>query len=95
MVFSLLRPIAGLEKPSQDNAEYINPTISIWPSPIASKTTSVGHYDKLDIRNLIPSSELGSIATCAPYLSEPELRCRIRRGLLKVEQGHAFARDVF
>jgi hypothetical protein len=42
MVFSLLRPIAGLEKPSQDNAEYINPTISIWPSPITSKTTSVG-----------------------------------------------------
>jgi hypothetical protein len=42
MVFALLRPIAGLEKPSQDNAEYINPTISIWPSPITSKTTSVG-----------------------------------------------------
>jgi TnpA family transposase len=32
---------------------------------------------------------------CAPYLSEPELRRRIRRGLLKVEQLHALARDVF
>jgi TnpA family transposase len=29
------------------------------------------------------------------YLSEPELRGRIRRGLLKVEQLHASARDVF
>jgi TnpA family transposase len=29
------------------------------------------------------------------YLSEPELRGRIRRGLLKVEQLHAMARDVF
>ena len=28
------------------------------------------------------------------YLSEPELRRRIRRGLLKVEQLHALARDV-
>jgi TnpA family transposase len=29
------------------------------------------------------------------YLSEPDLRSRIRRGLLKVEQLHAMARDVF
>jgi hypothetical protein len=29
------------------------------------------------------------------YLSEPELRGRIRRGILKVEQLHALARDVF
>jgi len=29
------------------------------------------------------------------YMSEPELRGRIRRGLLKVEQLHALARDVF
>jgi hypothetical protein len=29
------------------------------------------------------------------YLSEPELRRRIRRDLLKVEQLHALARDVF
>ena len=29
------------------------------------------------------------------YMSEPELRSRIRRGLLKVEQLHALARDVF
>jgi TnpA family transposase len=29
------------------------------------------------------------------YLSEPELRSRIRRGLLNVEQLHALARDVF
>ena len=29
------------------------------------------------------------------YLSEPELLRRIRRGLLKVEQLHALARDVF
>jgi TnpA family transposase len=29
------------------------------------------------------------------YLSDPELRGRIRRGLLKVEQLHALARDVF
>jgi TnpA family transposase len=29
------------------------------------------------------------------YLSEPELRRRIRRGLLKVEQLHALARDAF
>jgi TnpA family transposase len=29
------------------------------------------------------------------YLSEPQLRSRIRRGLLKVEQLHALARDVF
>lgn len=29
------------------------------------------------------------------YLSEPDLRGRIRRGLLKVEQLHALARDVF
>src|SRR6516164_3130207 len=42
MVFSLLRRLAGFEKPSQDNAEYINPTISIWPSQITSETTSVG-----------------------------------------------------
>jgi len=29
------------------------------------------------------------------YMSKPELRSRIRRGLLKVEQMHALARDVF
>jgi len=29
------------------------------------------------------------------YMSEPELRTRIRRGLLKVEQMHALAREVF
>ena len=29
------------------------------------------------------------------YLSEPQLRARIRRGLLKVEQLHALARDVY
>jgi len=29
------------------------------------------------------------------YMSEPDLRGRIRRGLLKVEQLHALARDVF
>ncbi len=29
------------------------------------------------------------------YMSEPELRGRIRRGLLKVGQLHALARDVF
>ena len=28
------------------------------------------------------------------YLSEPALRMRIRRGLLKVEQMHALARDL-
>ncbi len=41
-----------------------------------------------------------SVASSRPssflqYLSEPELRGRIRRGLLKVEQLHALARDVF
>ena len=29
------------------------------------------------------------------YMSEPQLRSRIRRGLLKVEQLHALARDVY
>jgi TnpA family transposase len=29
------------------------------------------------------------------YLSEPQLRSRIRRGLLKVEQLHSLARDVY
>jgi len=29
------------------------------------------------------------------YMSKPELRTRIRRGLLKVEEMHALARDVF
>jgi TnpA family transposase len=29
------------------------------------------------------------------YMSEPRLRARIRRGLLKVEQLHALARDVY
>ncbi len=29
------------------------------------------------------------------YMSEPELRARVRRGLLKVEQLHALARDVY
>ena len=29
------------------------------------------------------------------YLSEPQLRARIRRGLLKVEQLHALARDIY
>jgi TnpA family transposase len=29
------------------------------------------------------------------YLSEPQLRARIRRGLLRVEQLHALARDVY
>ena len=29
------------------------------------------------------------------YLSEPQLRSRVRRGLLKVEQLHALARDVY
>lgn len=29
------------------------------------------------------------------YLSEPGLRSRIRRGLLKIEQLHALARDVY
>ncbi len=29
------------------------------------------------------------------YLSEPPLRARIRRGLLKVEQLHALARDIY
>ena len=43
----------------------------------------------------MPNSALRPIATCAPYLSEPELRRRIRRGLPKVEQLHALARDVF
>ena len=28
------------------------------------------------------------------YMSEPALRMRIRRGLLKVEQMHALARDL-
>jgi hypothetical protein len=30
--FSFARPFAGLEKPSQDNAEYINGEITFWPS---------------------------------------------------------------
>ena len=29
------------------------------------------------------------------YMSQPKLRGRVRRGLLKVEQLHALARDVF
>jgi TnpA family transposase len=29
------------------------------------------------------------------YLSEPQLRGRIRRGLLKVERLHALTRDVY
>ena len=29
------------------------------------------------------------------YMSEPDLRGRIRRGLLKIEQMHALSRDVF
>ena len=29
------------------------------------------------------------------YMSQPQLRSRIRRGLLKVEQLHALARDVY
>jgi TnpA family transposase len=44
------------------------------------------------------NSELGRIFKTEfilQYLSEPELRGRIRRGLLKVEQLHALARDVF
>jgi hypothetical protein len=32
MVFSFARRFAGLEKPSQDNAEYINAGIALWPS---------------------------------------------------------------
>ena len=36
-----------------------------------------------------------SVAPQTPQPSEPELHRRIRRGLLKVEQLHALARDVF
>ena len=43
-------------------------------------------------RAVTPSTLTGFILQ---YLSEPELRRRIRRGLLKVEQLHALARDVF
>jgi hypothetical protein len=32
MVFSFGRRFAGLEKPSQDNAEYINAGIALWPT---------------------------------------------------------------
>jgi hypothetical protein len=32
MVFSFARRFAGLEKPSQDNAEYLNGGIASWPS---------------------------------------------------------------
>jgi hypothetical protein len=42
MVFSFVRPFAGLEKPSQDNAEYINCEIAIWPSLITRRATLLG-----------------------------------------------------
>ena len=49
----------------------------------------------------VSTAPIGISAYCqdrvhpSQYLSEPELRSRIRRGLLKVEQLHALARDVF
>jgi hypothetical protein len=68
MVFSLLRPIAGLEKPSQDNAEYINPTISIWSSPITSKTTSVG----ITINSTLGTKTYAKPKSYFPPLSPPK-----------------------
>ena len=49
----------------------------------------------------VSTAPIGISAYCqdrvhpSQYLSEPELRSRIRRGLLKVEQLHALTRDVF
>ena len=63
---------------------------------------SVYELTEIDIsaknRSYRASRDLGRIFETEfilQYLSEPELRRRIRRGLLKVEQLHALARDVF
>ena len=42
MVFSLVRCLTGLKKPSQDNAEYINSGIVSWPSLITSGAILLG-----------------------------------------------------
>jgi hypothetical protein len=42
MVFSLLRCLTGLEKPSQNNAEYINSGIGSGPSLVTSGPTLLG-----------------------------------------------------
>ena len=45
-------------------------------------------YNESDLGRILKTEFLLS------YLSEPRLRARIRRGLLKVEQFHALARDI-
>ena len=46
-------------------------------------------YNESDLGRILKTEFLLS------YLSEPRLRARIRRGLLKVEQLHALARDIY
>lgn len=56
-------------------------------SPTVAKTASIG---PIEISGRILKTEF-----LPQYMSEPQLRSRIRRGLLKIEQLHALARDVF
>src|SRR6516225_6948400 len=85
MVFSLVRCLTGLKKPSQDNAEYINSGIVSWPSLITSGATPARHYDELDIRNIIQSSGLCSIAPQGPITTAESRSLRVRSVNRKTE----------
>ena len=50
----------------------------------------------IDTRLEVPGVSLGILVSTHPdVMAEPKLRARIRRGLLKVEQLHALARDIY
>jgi hypothetical protein len=71
MIFSFARRFAGLEKPSQDNAEYLNGGIASWPS----RATKSPVYSALRwTRDLEHNAELGIMFRCysGPHVSPIE-----------------------
>src|SRR6516164_3323724 len=60
MVFSLVRCLTGLKKPSQDNAEYINSRIVSWPSLITSGATLLG----ITMNSTLGT--MGAVKGCSP-----------------------------
>ena len=62
-----------------------------WHQRTVSLCTAKNHFYRAnrDLGRIFKTEFLLS------YLSEPRLRARIRRGLLKIEQLHALARDIY
>ena len=95
-------PVIGLRELAEPRrrAELV---CFLWQSYSDAVDQAVDMFDKLLTRAHTQAQneldeQLGRIFKTEfilQYLSEPELRRRIRRGLLKVEQLHALARDVF